>query len=194
MMNNDLKRFTACFSGGRPKSLYPMYAYAQSRVIDYTRMIQNIYEYIKKLYIEKHIYRFISGGAQGFDQLAFKAVAMLKNEYPEVQNIVCIPFKNQDNKWMATGLFSREEYQRMLKTADEVRNCNPNIDPTIADFRVVTKALMFRNECMCNDSSVIIGQYPDDSWIDRNTKGGTANCLRYAKSKGLEMHVKDFRP
>lgn len=188
------KERTACFTGGRPKSLYPTYAYAASRELDYTGMIGNIYEVIENLYNNHGITRFISGGAQGFDQLAFRAVAFLKNKHPEVQNIVYVPFDNQDNRWMDNGRFGKKEYQDMLAKADEVHVCTENFDAISAPFYAVSKALFYRNECMCNDSCICIGQYPDDSWQLPTTKGGTAGCLRYARDLGMQLIIKDFRP
>lgn len=42
------------------------------------------------------------------------------------------------------------------------------------------RALFERNHAMVNDSGILLGLYPDDSW--RTSKGGTAECLRYAVS------------
>ena len=193
MANINLKEHTAMFTGGRPKSLYAENPYASFRINDYERIIQNVLNYIEKLYIEQHIYRFISGGAQGFDQLAFQAVARLKAKYPDVENIVYIPFNNQDSRWMDKGLFSKTAYRDMLSKADSVYVCEPNLDTNKVPFNVVTRALMYRNECMCNDSSICIGQYPDHSWRSPYTKGGTASCLRYATSLGMKLHINDFR-
>ena len=189
----NLKEHTACFTGGRPKSLYPTYAYAESRRKDYNHMIEKIYQHLVHLYDEYHIYRFISGGAQGFDQLAFQAVARLKQLHPDVQNIVYVPFKHQESKWMNNGLFSQEEYRNMLSQADEIKICTPQLDPRTSNYGLVARALYYRNECMCNDSSIVIGQYPDDTWINPATKGGTAACLRYASTIGIAMQIHDFR-
>lgn len=189
----NLKEHTACFTGGRPKSLYPTHAYAQFRRKDYDHMINNIYQHLVHLYDEYHIYRYISGGAQGFDQLAFQAVARLKQLHPDVENIVYIPFEHQESKWMEHGMFSQKEYRDMLAQADEIKICIPQLDPRTSEYRLVTRALYYRNECMCNDSSIVIGQYPDDTWISPATKGGTAACLRYASTIGIAMQIHDFR-
>lgn len=184
-----MKMNTACFTGGRPKSLYPINPYGQQ--LNYDRMVDNVVQYLITLYQEKNIYRYISGGAQGFDQIAFEAVEKLKQQYPDVQNIVYIPFQKQDARWSAKGVFSKEKYAQMLSLADEIKVCSPlNVDT--ATFPEITKALMHRNACMCNDSSICIGQYADSSW--QYSRGGTANCLRYAARQNMTIHVQDFRP
>lgn len=58
---------------------------------------------------------FISGGAQGFDQLAFKAVNNLKQKYPDIKNIVYIPFTGYDKQWNEYGLFTAKEFENELK-------------------------------------------------------------------------------
>lgn len=190
-MSSNLKSVTACFTGGRPKSLFPTYPYADFRRKDYNHMVDNVFRFIEQLYIQHGIYRFISGGAQGFDQVAFQAVARLKASYPNVENIVYVPFEHQDSKWSDYGIFSKLEYRKMLSEADAVYNCRPDID-SHAPYGVIAKALQYRNECMCNDSCMVIGQFPNDTW-STTYKSGTANCLRYANKQGITLHVYDFR-
>ena len=77
------------------------------------------------------IKNYITGGAQGFDQLAFWAVNSLKKEY-DIQNIVYIPFQGQERLWKKTGMFGQKDYQKMLALADQVINVSEtqNLDMT----------------------------------------------------------------
>lgn len=191
----ELKHKTACFTGGRPKTLFPTHAYAQSREVDYTRMVVKVSELVENLYQQEGITRFITGGAQGFDQIAFQAVAFVKKRHPEIENIVYIPFKGQETRWSETGRFGQQKYREMLEQADAVYNCAGwEFDNTSADFRTIAKMLFKRNEDMCSDSDTCIGQFPNDDWQSKSTKGGTAGCLRYAQNQGLRLIVRDFRP
>ena len=52
--------------------------------------------------------RFISGGVQGLDQMAFWVVYSVKKEHPDIQNILYIPHKKQADAWSETGLFSKK--------------------------------------------------------------------------------------
>ena len=192
-MKNYTIEQTACFTGGRPKSLYKDKPYNDIHKQDYLIMAHNVAAFLESLY-QNDIRRFISGGAQGFDSIAFSAVQILKRSHPDVENVVYIPFNHQDNRWAETGLFSKQAYHKMLGLADNVIVCAPTFDASNEPFGKVARKLMERNEAMVNDSCVIVGQYPNDSWTLSSTKGGTANCLRYAASIGRALYVCDFRP
>lgn len=167
---------TLCFTGPRPKKLF---GYDKTK---YIPLVDALVEELEKLY--KLGYRnFISGGAQGFDQLAFWATNKLKQKYLDVNNIVYIPFNNQEVKWLTKGLFGQLEYKLMLSMADVVYCCSPNVDITIASKFEINHALHKRNHNMVDSSNLVFGLYPSDLWMNDNTRGGTAECLRYAKRK-----------
>lgn len=180
---------TVCFTGHRPKSMFQYKPYDESRRIDYQSVVDRIAEFVRTM-ADNGYTRFITGGAQGFDQLAFWAVNRVAKEYEDIQNIVYIPFQGQEKRWAKSGLFSQNEYRMMLAHADEVRVCTETVNPN--DFSQITRALMYRNKCMVNDSSCVLGQFENDSWQDRNTKSGTADCLRYARDKGRIIRIFDI--
>lgn len=192
-MKNYTIEQTACFTGGRPKSLYESMPYSDNHRQDYLAMAYNVAAFLESLY-QNGIRRFISGGAQGFDSIAFSAVQILKRSHPDVENIIYIPFHHQDSRWAETGLFSKQTYHKMLGLADNIIVCDAAFNPESEPFNKVVYKLMERNKHMVNDSSVVIGQYPNDSWILSSTKGGTANCLRYASNMGRQLYIADFRP
>lgn len=192
-MSNYTMEQTACFTGGRPKSLYEDMPYSEKHKPDYLAMAHHVAEFLENLY-QSGIRRFISGGAQGFDSIAFSAVQILKRSHPDVENVIYIPFNHQDSRWAETGLFSKQAYHKMLGLADNVIVCDATFQAATEPFGKVARKLMERNECMVNDSCVVIGQYPNDSWTLPTTKGGTANCLRYASDMGRQLYVNDFRP
>lgn len=192
-MKNYTIEQTACFTGGRPKSLYEDKPYSDNHKPDYIAMAYNVAKLLETLY-QNGIRRFISGGAQGFDTVAFSAVQILKRSHPDVENVVYIPFNNQDNCWAETGLFSKRAYRKMLGLADDVVVCDATFNAETEPFGKIVRKLMERNERMVNDSFVVVGQYPDTSWTMPSTKGGTANCLRYAAGTNCQLYVNDFRP
>ncbi len=168
---------TMAFTGRRPKDLcgYDAASYRQS-VADLTEILY--------LFYLKGVRRFISGGAQGFDQLAFWAVHRLKAQKgcADVENILYLPFEGQERRWAETGCFSQKEYRQMITLADNVRIISG--DNSI-------RALFERNHAMVDDSGILLGLYPDDSW--RTARGGTAECLRYAVSCRESRPVDVFR-
>lgn len=189
-MPNYPRELTVCFTGHRPKALAPN-PYSNDAKPIYQNIVNNIYNHIEMLYLQYGYRRFISGGAQGFDQLAFWAVDRLKQKYPDVQNSVYIPFIGQESRWSKYGIFSQAEYKNMLRHADDTYVCKDNVD--CSNYKDVVIALDDRNHCMVNDSGRIVGQFEDESWRLPSTKSGTANCLRYATRKhNIIIDVKDF--
>ena len=120
---------------------------------------------------------FISGGAQGFDQMAFWSVNKLKAEHPELNivNTVFVPYRGQENRWPADTIFGRNDFNKMLAHADNVNYLNG----ALASDKAVRKALFDRNHAMVNSSDFVIALYPDDEWRNPGP-GGTAECMRYA--------------
>ena len=164
------------FTGRRPKDLcgYNYDSY-RSFVKELTAFLAGI--------VDPSGTEFISGGAQGFDQLAFWAVNCLKREHSEwnIKNTVYVPFKGQESRWAKTGDFSQNDYQKMLRFADEVKYLSDNV----SNYGDIVKAMHSRNHAMVNDCDKLIALYPTDDW--KTSKGGTAECMRYASSVGKEI-------
>lgn len=164
----------ACFTGPRPKNLY---GYEKEK---YLPLIDTLKGTIRE-FINQGYDTFITGGAQGVDQLAFWAVHALKKEGYNIKNIVYAPFKGQELGWAKEGLFSQKEYSLMLKLADEVCVLK-EID--VKNRGQVVDALYHRNHQMVDGADTTVGIYPDYGWQFFETKSGTAECLRYAKDQG----------
>lgn len=192
------KHVTTCFVGTPPQYYFSDPFDINLHKNDYERTIDEIYKTIKPIFHKIHnkgyAARFITGGRQGFEQLAFQAVERLKEQYDGIENVVYIPFANQDNRWPETGLFSQTEYQDMLEKADAVYNCNPQIDVETASIWDLSKAYRICKHMMIDASTNLIGQYTTNAWRKPYLKGGTEESLRYASQKHLKMIVKNFIP
>ena len=106
---------------------------------------------------------FFIGMALGFDMLCFKVLEELSKEYKKVKLIACIPCAGQAYKYSKK---QKEEYDRMVKDADEI----------VLISQTYTKTCMQkRNKFMVDNSSVLVAYLKRDF-------GGTANTVRYAKS------------
>ena len=68
------------FTGRRPKDLYK---YDKEK---YIPIVNKLVEILESFYLQG-FKTFVSGGAQGFDQLAFWAVNRLKTKYPDIKNV-----------------------------------------------------------------------------------------------------------
>lgn len=169
---------TLCFTGHRPNKLA---GYDKN---SYTKFVNDLAISLESYVINLGITNFISGGAQGFDQLAFWAVHKLKTNHPywNIQNIVYIPFVGQESRWSKFGLFSQAEYNLMLNQADKVHVCNTAVKAN-ADFKDIRAALMQRNHDMVNNSDRVLAMYSqEEAKANQLTQGGTSECVKYAKS------------
>lgn len=164
------------FTGHRPDSLLGYVSMDK-----YAPIIQIIIKEVLKSYREGYR-KYISGGAQGFDQLAFTAVrkAVCKYNLKDVINAVYVPFVGQESLWSTYGTFSKDSWYSMLESADEVRIINKQCSPINPYYEIVA-ALDSRNKAMLRDSSKLI------AWYNGAPKGGTLNCLKDAISLGLDV-------
>lgn len=149
----------------------------------YQPVIDTTMQLCKKLY-QAGIKQFISGGAQGFDMLAFETVDKLKSTHPDIKNVVYIPFTDYDKYFADYGLFSKNYAGNLFAKADEVKyvSQSDNLDREMAAI-----LLNRRNEAMVDNSDIVIALYPDGSWLTAE-HSGTANCMRYAKQKGKTIY------
>lgn len=164
---------TICFTGRRPKDL------CGYNWDNYKQFGHDLTEYLDTLYTFYGVRRFISGGAQGFDQIAFWAVFKLSKRHPDIENIVYVPFEGQENKWAENGPFSKSEYASLRKAATATKVLVENVYQT-SEY---AKCLLSRNEHMVDDSDAVVALYPDDSW-ETTTRGGTSYTMRYAYGTG----------
>lgn len=168
---------TVCFTGRRPKNLC---GYESKPYQDF---VKDLTYFLDENFYQKGICNFISGGAIGFDQLAFWSVNHLKEKYNDIKNIVYIPFKEQALAWSKVGVFSQQSYALMLEKADKTIILS---DINNKDQKQVIKALYNRNHEMINDSDILIALYPDDAWM--KDKGGTCEAMRYAYEQGKPIY------
>lgn len=125
---------------------------------------------IKSILINYHTqgYKYIiSGMALGMDMYVARMVLELQEEGYDLKLIAAIPFENQDSKWNEKD---REFYKLICSKADIVVEVS---DP-IYD---VTK-LQRRNRWMVDHADRVFALWD-------NTRGGTANCVKYAISHGV---------
>jgi len=169
---------SVCFTGKRPKDLCGYDKEKYKLFVDWMtdKIIVPLYDCGYR--------KFYTGGAQGFDQLAFWAVNRAKTviakrnpDLNDIENIVVIPHKEQDSLWAETGVFSKSEYQALLKYAD----LTITLDKKGDNKNEVVKSLLFaRNHFMVDNADLIVALYPTD---DFKAYSGTAECIRYALYK-----------
>lgn len=134
---------------------------------------------------------FITGMAMGIDQWAGEIVAELKNNYTDIKLIAAVPFACQSNIWRTE---TKQSYLNILVSCDDIYLIDFQPDTSIAfdelinlskkknidsKYTIIHK-LEKRNQWMVDKADSIIAVF-------KNIPGGTANCIKYAQSKGKRI-------
>lgn len=119
-----------------------------------------------------------TGGALGFDWIAFDMLMLMRWHGWKGISTLAIPFKQQDAKWTE---YDAETYRMMKIRADkvvyvdEIEGYQPRKN-VIGEYSGAKMQL--RNMYMVDNADILI------SCWDRVEKGGTWNCVKYALDKG----------
>ncbi len=124
-------------------------------------------EFIK--FIDKGFDTFLIGMALGFDTLCFQTLLSLKENYPNIKLIACIPCKTQAYKFTKN---QREEYEKMLSSADEKVLISEEYTPT---------CMQKRNKYMVDNASVLLAYTYKDY-------GGAVNTVKYALKQNVPVY------
>lgn len=150
-----------CVTGHRPGKLY---GYNLSDV-----RWQNLKMRFKQILIENHCTEAITGMALGVDTVFALAVLELKEEGYNIQLYCAIPCRNHSCKWIEESI---QQYNDILSKADTVK--------LVSDEEYKPYLMQKRNEYMVDLADKVIAVWD-------GTKGGTANCVQYAKKVGKEI-------
>jgi uncharacterized phage-like protein YoqJ len=126
--------------------------------------IQKVEEDLTKIFLELKPDKIISGAAIGFDQITMKVAIKLNIPF-----IAAVPFKGQEVKWPE---HIQKEYFELLSKAESVEY--------VCSSGFAGWKFQRRNEWIVDHCEKLI------CYWDGEEKGGTYNCLEYAKSIGKE--------
>jgi len=131
----------------------------------------HICQQIEKTLTELKPEKVLSGMALGVDQWAADIAYKLGIPF-----LAAVPFEGQEKEWPESA---RKAYHLLLsKAAERVVVC----EGEYASYK-----MQIRNEYLVNNSDILIAVYNGDK------TGGTANCVKYAKSTGKEIVYIDPR-
>ncbi|MCM1545515.1 MAG: DUF1273 domain-containing protein [Clostridiales bacterium] len=119
-------------------------------------------------FIEDGYNAFLCGMAMGFDMLAAEHVLKLKENYPEIKLVACVPCEEQSKYFPAE---QKARYKKILQSCDDVRILNPHY------FK---GCMQLRDRYMVDNSSVLIA-------YKRVNEGGTFYTLKYALSENKKI-------
>lgn len=120
--------------------------------------------------IEEGVDTFLNGMARGFDLLAAKCVIELKEKYPQLKLIACVPCPKQEKYFPKA---EKELYYEVLKHCDEVKLISEGYFPG---------CMFVRNRYMVDNSDRLIAYYA-------NKEGGTEYTIGYAMENLKEVYV-----
>jgi len=179
---------TICFTGHRPDKLggYNWRTSKNKRIMEVLR--SKIIEVINNTESNENHFKFICGAALGIDQMAFEICyelkySALKLNLCKIELELAIPFEKQPSKW-----FNKEDIDRFY-THQQQADIITHVDMVKGyEFKGVNigeyhpAKMQIRNKYMCDNSSIVIAVW-------NGSKGGTANCVNYAKKKGKEIVI-----
>ncbi|AMM44800.1 hypothetical protein SP15_002 [Bacillus phage SP-15] len=168
-----LAKHTASFTGHRPNKLG---GYDMNNPIN-VRARMEIFRLVQWLVEVKNVYRFYTGGALGWDQLAFWAIEKVRRIHPHIENMLAIPYRDQPNIWRDKSAV--ETYYKMIETATKVFYVDeePHYGVKNSEHgRYDIRKLQRRNDFMVDKGKYLIAGYD-------GSKGGTQNCFNYARMR-----------
>ena len=112
---------------------------------------------------------FLCGMAKGFDTICFKALSILKTDYPDIKICAVVPCSTQ-SKYLSES--ERAEYFEMLAQADYIEK---------EDKPYFNGCMLIRNDHMIKHSSYLY------AYFNGEKKGGTYYTVNRARKNCLEI-------
>ncbi len=168
-----------CITGYRPNKLPPRYGY-NIHSAAYQGLAKVIQDVLKIALLSKQdtTLECISGMALGVDQLYVDLVGNHFKYWLRACAFKClvtaaVPCRGQELKWPVTN---REEYHKLLALCDKVHY--------VTNGSFTSTCMEERNRWMVDNSDAVIAVWDGKS-------GGTANCIRYARSRKKTVYYID---
>lgn len=165
------------FTGHRPNKLY---GYDLDNE-DYDKLKVILKDILESEILKYDANTFITGGALGFDTLAFNVARDLINKYGGT-HILAIPFEDQPIKWEWKSQIKYKKIKQFSTCVYVDDYEEYSVKGTKRGEYHLAK-MQKRNEWMVDNCDLLIG-----CW-DGVKKGGTWNCLKYAKKLGKEIII-----
>lgn len=108
--------------------------------------------------------KIVTGMAQGWDLAIAEACTELSIPF-----VAAVPIECQEKVWPQKA---QERYRRLLAKAAEVH--------VVWRGTYIPQVMQIRNEWMCDHANKLLA-------LHNNSRGGTANCVDYARSIGIPI-------
>jgi len=122
---------------------------------------------IERLYDQRGVKHFITGGAIGVDQWAAEAVIAFREAHPDVSLTIAVPFRGQADKFTPE---QKKQYERTLHKANSV---------IVLQEQYSSNCFFKRNDYMVEHASILVAVYDRSSQV----RSGTGYTVNKAVSK-----------
>ena len=158
-----------CITGYRPDKMPEQYGYDIHNAA--WKELKRAFCDVSLFLYARYGYRLTvyTGMALGVDQAIAEATFELRNELPDIRIIAAVPCYNYEVKW---PIQSRKLYHSILERCDQVTY--------VTRTSYTADCLEKRNRYMVDHSALVLGIYD-------GKKGGTKNCLDYARKNGKQI-------
>ena len=163
------KIVTIAITGHRPGKLPCGYAYLPEQSVWAKRFFGRMVNGLMKFSAKYGHIRVLSGMALGVDQLFALAALEAKKQGADLELTACVPCHNYSRKWRYEN---KRTYDAILKEADSVEY--------VVDGEYTADCLELRNRYMVDRANLLLAVWD-------GSRSGTANCVRYAESKGVKV-------
>lgn len=159
-----MNRYVIAATGHRPNKLFGY----NLRDYRWTELGFNMKRFILERYrMNNDKVTCISGMALGVDQLFALVALKLKDLGYNVKVVAALPCLNQNKKWKDDAY-----WQNIMERVDE--------KVYVHEGEYTPWCMQKRNEYMVDNANVLLAVWD-------GTSGGTANCIKYAQEKGVEI-------
>ncbi len=128
----------------------------------------SLLERVLKNLIKNGCTRFLCGMARGFDLAAAESLLSLREKYPSLTVVACVPCPGQSDKFSSKD---RERYLKVLERCDE---------RIVLSDKYYAGCMHARDRFMVDNADTLV-------CFLRHKKGGTYYTYKYAEKKGLKI-------
>lgn len=183
ILNKEMTDESLIITGHRPDRLYG-YDLNDS---NYQKLAKELVDRCESFILEKDIKYFITGTTLGTEIVAFFAIDFLKKKYPNIKNILVIPFKYIYKKWQKDYI---DRYNRMLSMADVVIDVD-----LLPEYNIpYVKKGIYHIQKMGN-KNLFLTEIADNvlAFFDNNKWGHTYEFLQLSRYKQKEIETFYFK-
>lgn len=170
-MVNEIKNYSCCIIGHR-------------KINATNDFVEKVKSELKELIVNKHVIRFLFGSNGEFNDLCYKVVNELKQDFPYIKTIF---YSRYDE--IAFTFEEKEQYDYKSKTKPFPYKCFDEIIENEQVHKYSGKySYVLRNKILIQESGICLFYFKDDYRLpnigDKKRNSGTKIAYNFAKQEG----------